>query len=308
MLKSVLFTACAVLALAQEPQLIAKLAAARANLTATALSDPLNDVALEAAAAAIANAELALSGAGAVGGSPDGVSRGTIPNIREAQVTAITRMTTDLMPLTRTLAVARSSLAEAARVRPQDDAAIKKHVEEIRIAELAVARARAAAFTKIQASPARLTPPQIEALVAMGGSFEGVRFTQPEPLRFSDHEGYVSLFDGVSLKGWDGNAKFWRVEGGAIVGESTPKNPSGNSYLVYRALEARDFTLKFEIKVEGTGGSGFQYRSKTGAPWLAGIPANVTANVGPVNLNWMMTGPQADFWPGAEHGCFQPSR
>jgi hypothetical protein len=23
----------------------------------------------------------------------------------------------------------------------------------------------------------------------------------------------------------------------------------------------------------------------------------VTANVGPVNLNWMMTGPQADFWP-----------
>ena len=23
----------------------------------------------------------------------------------------------------------------------------------------------------------------------------------------------------------------------------------------------------------------------------------MTANVGPVNLNWMMTGPQADFWP-----------
>ena len=32
-------------------------------------------------------------------------------------------------------------------------------------------------------------------------------------------------------------------------------------------------------------------------PWLANIPASVTANVGPVNLNWMMTGPQADFWP-----------
>ena len=99
------------------------------------------------------------------------------------------------------------------------------------------------------------------------------------------------------LKGWDGNPKFWRVENGAIVGESTPTNPSGNSYIVYRDLEAKDFTLKFEIKVEGTGGSGIQYRSQTGLPWLANIAPAVAANVGPVNLNWMMTGPQADFWP-----------
>ena len=122
-------------------------------------------------------------------------------------------------------------------------------------------------------------------------------FTEPTPMNFDDHEGYVSLFDGVSLKGWDGNPKFWRVEDGAIVGESTPANPSGNSYIAYRNVEAKDFTLKFEIKVEGTGGSGIQYRSKTGLPWLANISPAVTANVGPVNLNWMMTGPQADFWP-----------
>jgi len=122
-------------------------------------------------------------------------------------------------------------------------------------------------------------------------------FTEPTPLDFDDHDGYVSLFDGATLKGWDGNPKFWRVEGGAIVGESTPTNPSGNNYLVYRDLEAKDFTLKFEIKVEGTGGSGIQYRSKTGLPWLATVSPAVLANTGPVNLNWMMTGPQADFWP-----------
>jgi hypothetical protein len=34
---------------------------------------------------------------------------------------------------------------------------------------------------------------------------------------------------------------------------------------------------------------------------MANIPANVTANVGPVNLNWMMTGPQADFWPSTNY-------
>jgi hypothetical protein len=122
-------------------------------------------------------------------------------------------------------------------------------------------------------------------------------FTEPAPLDFNDHRGYVSLFDGVSLKGWDGNPKFWRVEDGSIVGESTPTNPSGNSYIVYRDLVAKDFTLKFEIKVEGDGGSGLQYRSVTGRPWLANISPAVEANVGPVNLAWMMTGPQADFWP-----------
>jgi hypothetical protein len=116
-------------------------------------------------------------------------------------------------------------------------------------------------------------------------------------MNFGDHRGYMSLFDGVSLKGWDGNPKFWRVENGAIVGESAPENPSGNQYIAYRDVVAKDFTLKFEIKVEGTGGSGLQYRSQTGVPWLRPIPANVAANTGPVNLAWMMTGPQADFWP-----------
>jgi len=125
----------------------------------------------------------------------------------------------------------------------------------------------------------------------------GLNFTEPSPYDFNDHQGYVSMFDGKSLDGWDGNPKFWRVENGAIVGESTPANPSGNSYIVYRKLEAHDFTLKFDVKVEGSGGTGLQYRSRTGLPWLANIAANVTANVGPVNLNWMMTGPQADFWP-----------
>lgn len=123
------------------------------------------------------------------------------------------------------------------------------------------------------------------------------QFTQPDPIDFNDHEGYVSLFNGENLKDWDGNPKFWRVENGLIVGESTPENPSGNSYIAYRGVEAKDFTLKFEIKVEGDGGSGMQYRSRTGLPWLAPISPKVTANVGPVNLNWMMTGPQADFWP-----------
>jgi len=158
-------------------------------------------------------------------------------------------------------------------------------------AALALSVLTMSAIGRAQQPPA---PQPTAAAPAAGGR---MTFTEPAPFDFSDHTGYVSLFDGVSLKGWDGNPKFWRVENGAIVGESTPTNPSGNNYIVYRDLVAHDFTLKFEIKVEGDGGSGIQYRSQTGLPWLANISPAVTANVGPVNLNWMMTGPQADFWP-----------
>src|SRR3954463_10415582 len=157
--------------------------------------------------------------------------------------------------------------------------------------------ASAVSFAEVAQQPAPAPPPASTGTQGTPPARGRMVFTEPSPMDFADHEGYVSLFDGVSLKGWDGNPQFWRVENGAIVGESTPENPSGNSYIAYRDMVAKDFTLKFEMKVEGTGGSGFQYRSKTGLPWLANIPANVTANVGPVNLNWMMTGPQADFWP-----------
>lgn len=164
-----------------------------------------------------------------------------------------------------------------------------------------VPRRLAIAFLFLTASLTNAQTNSVTNAAPNGGPPPGakfvMKFTEPDPLDFNDHEGCQSLFDGVSLKGWDGNPKFWRVEDGTIVGESTKQNPSGNSYIVYRDMKAKNFTLKFEIKVLGNGGSGFQYRSQTGIPWLAPISPVVTSNVGPVNLDWMMTGPQADFWP-----------
>lgn len=118
------------------------------------------------------------------------------------------------------------------------------------------------------------------------------RFHEPDPIAFDDHAGYTQIFDGKTLKDWDGDTRFWRVEDGALIGESTKEKPVSNSYIAYRGFEAKDFDLKLEIKVENGGGSGIQYRSKTGLAW------HRTARPGepPYNLNWMMTGPQADFW------------
>jgi hypothetical protein len=116
-------------------------------------------------------------------------------------------------------------------------------------------------------------------------------FREPDPIDFADHAGYVQIFDGQTLKDWVGDPSVWRVEGGAIVGESTKEKPIGNSYISYHGFEAKDFDLKLEIKVENGGGSGIQYRSKTGLPWRRQRPGEPAPN-----LDWMMTGPQADFW------------
>jgi hypothetical protein len=121
-------------------------------------------------------------------------------------------------------------------------------------------------------------------------TMQPINFRQPEPLDFDDHRGYVSMFDGTTLKDWDGDPSFWHVENGAIVGASTKEHPVGNTYIVYRGFEAKDFDLKLEIKVENGGGSGIQYRSKTGIPWRRPAPNVAT------NLDWLLTGPQADIW------------
>jgi hypothetical protein len=75
--------------------------------------------------------------------------------------------------------------------------------------------------------------------------------------------GFESLFDGQTLGQWDGDPRFWRVEGGSIIGETTPENPSPgkrNTFLIYRGDSFDDFELRFRYKVEGYN-SGVQYRS-----------------------------------------------
>jgi len=76
-----------------------------------------------------------------------------------------------------------------------------------------------------------------------------------------DTTGFVSIFDGKTLTGWDGDPRFWRVEGGEIVGETTPeKVVTLNNFLIWRGGTVRNFELKLEFRMNGTN-SGIQYRS-----------------------------------------------
>jgi hypothetical protein len=88
----------------------------------------------------------------------------------------------------------------------------------------------------------------------------------PLAINFADHTGFVSIFDGKTLANWDGAPEVWRVEDGAIVGESRPSKPAGTTFIIWRGGEPSDFELKLEIKLEGSGNSGIQYRSRNAEP------------------------------------------
>lgn len=79
----------------------------------------------------------------------------------------------------------------------------------------------------------------------------------------SDNEsGFVSMFNGSDLSGWDGKEGGWWVEDGAITSESTPEKPCvKHHYLFWETAQPADFILRFRFKLVG-GNSGVQIRSK----------------------------------------------
>ncbi|MDA1052268.1 MAG: DUF1080 domain-containing protein [Planctomycetota bacterium] len=77
----------------------------------------------------------------------------------------------------------------------------------------------------------------------------------------ADDDGFVSIFDGKTLEGWDGDPKFWSVSDGAITGQTTADNPTkGNTFIIWKGGDVGDFELKLEYKIIN-GNSGIQYRS-----------------------------------------------
>jgi putative heme-binding domain-containing protein len=93
--------------------------------------------------------------------------------------------------------------------------------------------------------------------------------------------GWMDMFDGRDLTGWDGEPGWWRVEDGCVTAESTVEKPClKHTYLIWQGGEPGDFELQFEYRIEG-GNSGVQFRS-------AALPG------------WDMSGYQADIEDGVE--------
>ena len=73
-------------------------------------------------------------------------------------------------------------------------------------------------------------------------------------------KGFETIFDGKTLKGWNGDPKFWSVQDGAITGKTSKENPTkGNTFIIWEG-KTGNFDLRIDYKIIG-GNSGIQYRS-----------------------------------------------
>jgi hypothetical protein len=75
-------------------------------------------------------------------------------------------------------------------------------------------------------------------------------------------QGFVALFDGKTLDGWQGKTDGYKVDGGALICE-----PGGN---IYTTKEYADFVFRFEFKLPPGGNNGVGIRTP-----LEGNPAYV---------------------------------
>lgn len=73
---------------------------------------------------------------------------------------------------------------------------------------------------------------------------------------------FVKIFDGKTLKNWEGDPTYWRVENGSLVGEVTPATLlKTNTFIIWRGGQTTDFELITEFRIATTGNSGINYRS-----------------------------------------------
>jgi hypothetical protein len=110
-------------------------------------------------------------------------------------------------------------------------------------------------------------PKAAEKATSTAAAPEKTAAPKAAPEKLSE-EGFVPIFNGKDLTGWDGNLKLWSVKDGCIRGETTQETTfkGNNTFLIWRgntavpAGKVEDFELRLTCKLVG-GNSGIQYRS-----------------------------------------------
>ncbi|MHB9062650.1 MAG: 3-keto-disaccharide hydrolase [Pirellulaceae bacterium] len=77
-----------------------------------------------------------------------------------------------------------------------------------------------------------------------------------------DEQGFVSLFDGRTFEGWEGDRNVFQIQDEAIVGGSVTAPVARNEFLCTKK-EFADFELRLKFKLLGAGANaGIQLRSR----------------------------------------------
>jgi Domain of Unknown Function (DUF1080) len=90
-------------------------------------------------------------------------------------------------------------------------------------------------------------------------------------------DGFVPLFNGKNLDGWDGDPRLWSVKNGMIVGSTEGVSLEHNEFLISKK-EYANFILRCDMKLRNHN-SGIQFRSKASPEWVvSGYQADAAEN------------------------------
>jgi len=109
-----------------------------------------------------------------------------------------------------------------------------------------------------------LTPASLLSILLVAGACKKpAEDTQQSTADSTTGDGFVQIFDGETLNGWEGDTAYWRAEGGSLVGEVTPTTLlKSNTFIVWQGGTPGDFELKVEFRIAEAGNSGINYRSE----------------------------------------------
>jgi len=188
-----------------------------------------------------------------------------------AQIEAVSALNDSLAALTAAVTTARNELTQASFAVPRNQADIDAKADALAQAELRLANERSNGLARIQSGANRLNDTQLTVLRGQAATAGGGRggFTQSEPLDYGDMTGFVKIFDGTTLNGWDGAQDVWFVDDSAI----SAKGGVGTTYIVYKGARVRNFELKLEVKIDGAN-TGIQYRSRLTGGGRSGMGGN----------------------------------
>lgn len=78
-----------------------------------------------------------------------------------------------------------------------------------------------------------------------------------------DDAGFVQIFNGKDLSGWEGDTTYWSVRDGSLVGRITPETSlQHNSFIIWQGGAPADFELRADFRITESGNSGINYRSE----------------------------------------------
>ena len=90
-------------------------------------------------------------------------------------------------------------------------------------------------------------------------------------------DGFMPLFNGKNLDGWDGDPRLWSVKDGTIVGSTEGVSLEHNEFLISKKTYS-NFILRADMKLRNHN-SGIQFRSQAVPEWVvSGYQADAAEN------------------------------